>query len=94
MRWGAHNTPVQIASDLGMPAAVLFVSLLVWIGFRLVWAAGWARTPLARAECMALLAGYIPFVTVMQSEPMAYGQFLWVYLGLCEVGAAAAIAER
>lgn len=93
-RWGPHNTPVQIAADFGIPAAVIFVCLIVWIGGRLAWAAGCAATPVARSQCLAMLVGFVPLVTVMQSEPMAYGQFLWVYLGLCEAGASAAIAAR
>lgn len=93
-RWGPHNTPVQIASDFGIPAMVIFILLVLWIGVRLAWAAGWAATPVARAQCLGMLVGYVSLITVMQSEPMAYGQFLWVYLGLCEAGASAAIAVR
>lgn len=93
-QWGPHNTPVAIAANFGIPAAVIFLCIVAWIGVRLVWAAGWAATPMARAQCLALLAGFVPLLTVMQSEPMSDGQFLWVFLGLCEAGACAAIAAR
>ena len=90
--WGAHNTPVQLAQDIGMPGALCFVALVLWIGTRLLWGTRFAVA--GRMECLALLSGLIVMFTIMQSEPMAYSQAPWIYLALCEAGAQAAIEAR
>jgi hypothetical protein len=89
-RYPVHNAPVQIGSELGLPGLVVFVMLLGWIGWRLLRAIPRAAGAEARAGLKALLLGHVVMIVAMQSEPMGYSQFLWIYLGLAEAAAKAA----
>jgi O-antigen ligase len=86
-RYPVHNAPLQAAAELGVPGLLVFVALLAWVGWRLGNA---LRAPVSeedRLRTKALFAGYVVLLIAIQAEPMAYSQFLWIYLALAEAWA-------
>jgi len=82
-----HNAPMQIATEIGIPGALVFLTVLAWVGVRLFIALRNARRLADRAALRALLAGYVALIISIQTEPHAFNSFLWVYLTLAEAAA-------
>lgn len=93
-RYPVHNAPIQVGSELGLPGLLVFLALLAWIGWRLWDAARRTASVEDRTRITALLIGYIVLFVAVQAAPMAYSQFLWIYLGLAEAAARLADPQR
>ena len=87
-----HNLFIQIGSELGVPGLLAFLFLLAWVGVRLLRAARHAPTTDARLLTSALAGGLFAVLILCLSEPLAYSQFVWIYLAVCEAGARNAFA--
>jgi O-antigen ligase len=93
-RYPVHNAPLQAGSELGLPGLLVFLALLAWIAWRLWDAVRHNANVEDRTRMTALLIGYVVLIVAVQGEPMAYSQFLWIYLGLGEAAAKVANQQR
>jgi O-antigen ligase len=53
----AHNDYLELTAELGLPAAVLFFSLLFWVAGKILGASRCARSSLIRALALGSLGG-------------------------------------
>ena len=83
-RYPVHNSLFQPAAELGAFGALVFVAVLLWVGIRLVVGLRAAATTHSRNQLKALLAGYTCLIVAIQFDPMAYSEFVWVFLVLAE----------
>lgn len=79
-RYPVHNSLVQVASEMGYPALLLFALILIYVAWRLVRALRHNPNQQARDTLKALLTGYIALFVAIQADPMAYSEFVWFYL--------------
>ena len=93
-----HNAFLQVGSELGIPGLLVFLAVLGWVGGRLVRAATVASpfsAPFsARVSAAAVAGGMFALLVLCSSEPLAYSQFLWIYLALCDAVARHVLATR
>ncbi len=73
----AHNLPLHLAVELGIPAAALLCSGLVWLGWR---ARPWRETDLSRQLAWGMLS--ILILHSLLEYPLWYGPFQ-ITMGLC-----------
>lgn len=81
-----HNAYLQIALELGLPAACLFIALLIYL-FISCWLIA-ARAPKARTRhwMRGLLLGYLGMLVHFFSEPLYNNNLPWAYMGLIAAG--------
>jgi len=86
-RLPVHNAVIQVGSELGLIALVLYAALFLRTGARLAQAMRATADRVVRSELAGILAGLVGLGLVIQGEPMAYSQFVWIYLALGEAAA-------
>lgn len=91
-RYPVHNLFGQMASELGVPGLVAMVALVGYVALHLVQAIRAASDPAHAALLRAVLAGLIGLLAATQSEPMAFSQFLFIYMGVAEACARTSLA--
>jgi O-antigen ligase len=91
-RYPVHNLFGQMGSELGLPGLVAIVALVGYVGLHLVQAIRAARDPSHRSLLCAMLGGYVGLLAATQSEPMAFSQFLLIYIGVAEACARTSLA--
>lgn len=81
-RHPVHNAMLQVGTELGVFGLLIYMTIFVWVGARLIGAVRATDDPLRKAELRALLLGLFGLLIVIQAEPMGYSQFVWIYLAL------------
>lgn len=81
-----HNAYLQIALELGLPAACLFIALLIYILIS-CWSIAF-RTPNTKTQywMRGLLLGYLGMLVHFVSEPLYNNNLPWAYMGLIVAG--------
>ncbi len=93
-RLPVHNAVIQVGSELGLIALVLYAALFLRTGARLAQAMRATADRVVRSELAGILAGLVGLGLVIQGEPMAYSQFVWIYLALGEAAARTVLDGR
>jgi len=93
-RHPVHNAFVQAGSELGIPALVLYVAIFLYVAAGLLRAMRTVSDRAVRAQLAAVLVGLLGLGILMQGEPMAYAQFVWIYLALGAAASRVALAGR
>ena len=75
-------------------ALVIYVALFLRTGARLVRAMRMTADRVVRSELAGILVGLVGIGLVIQGEPMAYSQFVWIYLALGEAAARTVLDHR
>lgn len=83
-RYPIHNSIMQVASEMGLPGLLTFLVILIYVPVRLLRSLGSAKDITAKHALKSLLVGYVALFIAIQSDPMAYSEFLWFYLALVE----------
>jgi O-antigen ligase len=91
-RHPVHNAFIQVGSELGIPALLLYVALFAYVGVRLIRAMRSTPDRAVRAGLGSVLAGLIGLTFIVQGEPMAYSQFVWIFLALGEAASRVVLA--
>lgn len=81
-----HNTYIQVALELGLPAAFLFTSTLIYLLVSCWIVARRAEDNDTRRWMRALLLGMLGLLLHFMSEPMYPNNLPWTYLGLMAAG--------
>jgi O-antigen ligase len=82
-----HNAILQTGSEIGIPGGLIFLTVFLMIPIRLFLAWWSATSPEEKTLTEAMLIGLIPQLLLMQSEPAAFSQAVWIYFALCEATA-------
>lgn len=77
-----HNAYLQITLELGLPAAILFVTLLGYLFVSCALIAARAPDERTRLWMRGLLLGYIGMLVHFMSEPLYTNNLPWTYMGL------------
>jgi len=81
-----HNAYLQIALEMGLPAACLFIALLIYL-FISCWSiAAQAQDTKTRHLMCGLLLGYLGMLVHLLSEPFYTNNLPWAYMGLIAAG--------
>lgn len=91
-RYPVHNLFGQMASELGFPGLVAISALIGYVALHLVQAIRATRDPAHRSLLRAVLGGYVGLLGATQSEPMAFSQFLFIFIGVAEACARTSLA--
>lgn len=81
-----HNTYMQVALEMGLPAACLFVALLIYLFISCWHVAARASDARSRYWMSGLLLGFLGMLVHFISEPMFPNNLPWTYLGLVTAG--------
>jgi hypothetical protein len=81
-----HNTYMQVALEMGLPAALLFISLLIYLFISCWRVAARARDATTRYWMSGLLLGFSGMLFHFISEPMYPNNQPWTYMGLMTAG--------
>jgi hypothetical protein len=81
-----HNTYMQVALELGLPAAFLFTSMLAYLLVSCWLVARGAEDENTLRWMRALLLGMLGLLLHFMSEPMYPNNLPWTYLGLVAAG--------
>lgn len=92
-RYPVHNSVIQVASELGVIACLVFVTALAWVAARLVTGIRAAADAHACHQLKALLVGYLCLLVAIQFDPVAYSEFVWFYLVLADSAVRVALRE-
>jgi O-antigen ligase len=89
--YAVHNLFVQPAAEMGLPGALLFITLIGTVAVRLSLAIAQARDSEVRSMLLALFLGYVALIASYMSNPVLTSVFFWIYIGLIE---AAVLIQR
>ncbi len=82
--WPAHSVAIQAAADIGIPGAIVYLSIFVVAFIRLLPVMG-SRNPDYQDLAKALVVGFVPLFFHMMNEPFFLKYPLgWIYVGLME----------
>lgn len=88
-----HNAVIEVGSELGVIACLVFITALAWVAGRLVSGIRAAADVHACHQLKALLVGYLCMLVTIQFDLMAYNPFLWFYLVLADSAVRVALRE-
>ncbi len=81
-----HNAYLQIALEMGLPAACLFITLLIYLFISCLSIAAKAPNAKTRHWMRGLLLGYLGMLVHLLSEPLYTNNLPWAYMGLIAAG--------
>jgi len=81
-----HNTYMQVALEMGLPAWLLFTTLLVYLFLSCWRIAARAKDPVTRRWMSGMLLGFSGMLVHFISEPMFPNNLPWTFMGLITAG--------
>lgn len=92
-RASVHNSVIEAGSELGVIGCLVYVAALAWVAGRLVIGIRAAADAHACHQLKALFLGYLCLLAAIQFDPMAYSEFVWLYLVLADSAVRVALRE-